>query len=102
MGYDFNKIDYISLTDKKLLSDLIQCIGRGLRSDNLGLNGINLNKELYLMVPVYLELDKLDNYDNIVTIRQYLLHDIGIDWENIKYKDFKKMKKGKKPSKGRL
>ena len=100
MGYDFSKIDYISLTDKKLsYSDLIQCIGRGLRSDNLGLNGINLNKELYLMVPTYLELDKLDNYENIVTILQYLLHDIGISWNNIEFKDFKKIGLGKKTSK---
>ena len=84
MGYDFNKIDYISLTDKKMsYSDLIQCIGRGLRSDCLGENGTNKEKELYLMIPNYIDEENADNYDNIINVIQYLQSDIGLEWEFI-------------------
>jgi hypothetical protein len=81
MGYDFDKIDYISLTDKKMsYSDLIQCIGRGLRSDCLGENGKNKEKELYLMIPNYIDEENADNYDNIINVIQYLQFDIGLEW----------------------
>ena len=84
MGYDFNKIDYISLTDKKMsYADLIQCIGRGLRSDCLGENGKNKDKELYLMIPNYIDVDNADNYDNIINVIQYLQFDIGLEWVDI-------------------
>lgn len=84
MGYDFNKIDYISLTDKKMsYSDLIQCIGRGLRSDCLGENGTNKEKELYLMIPNYIDEENAENYDNIINVIQYLQFDIGLEWEFI-------------------
>ena len=84
MGYDFNKIDYISLTDKKMsYSDLIQCIGRGLRSDCLGENGKNKEKELYLMIPNYIDEENAENYDNIINVIQYLQFDIGLEWEFI-------------------
>ena len=84
MGYDFNKIDYISLTDKKMsYSDLIQCIGRGLRSDCLGENGTNKEKELYLMIPNYIDEENAKNYDNIINVIQYLQFDIGLEWEYI-------------------
>jgi hypothetical protein len=86
MGYDFDKIDYISLTDKKMsYSDIIQCIGRGLRSDGLGVNGTNLKKELYLMIPTYMNEDNLNNYEDIINVIQYLQFDIGLDWENISF-----------------
>ena len=85
MGYDFNKIDYISLTDKKMsYSDLIQCIGRGLRSDCLGENGKNKEKELYLMIPNYIDGENAEKYDNIINVIQYLQFDIGLEWEFIK------------------
>jgi len=85
MGYDFNKIDYISLTDKKMsYSDLIQCIGRGLRSDCLGENGKNKEKELYLMIPNYIDKENAENFDNIINVIQYLQFDIGLEWEFIK------------------
>lgn len=84
MGYDFNKIDYISLTDKKMsYSDLIQCIGRGLRSDCLGENGKNKEKELYLMIPNYIDEENAENFDNIINVIQYLQFDIGLEWEFI-------------------
>ena len=85
MGYDFNKIDYISLTDKKMsYADLIQCIGRGLRSDGLGENGKNKDKELYLMIPNYIDEDNAENFDGIINVIQYLQYDIGLEWEDIK------------------
>ena len=50
MGYDFKKIDYICICDKKIsYKDIIQCIGRGVRSDELGENGCNKAKYLYLI-----------------------------------------------------
>ena len=88
MGYDFEKIDYISLTDKKMsLSDLIQCIGRGLRSDKLGENKTNLYKQLYLMIPNYIDEDEVDNYDSIISVMQYLQYDIGLEWKDFKFKN---------------
>ena len=87
MGYDFENIDYISLTDKKMsYSDLIQCIGRGLRSDKMGENGKNLKKELYLMIPNYIDEDNSDNYDNLINVIQYLQYDIGLEWKDIPFR----------------
>ena len=87
MGYDFSKIDYISLTDKKMgLADLIQCIGRGLRPDKLGENGTNLLKQLYLMIPNYIDEDEVDKYDSIISVMQYLQYDIGLEWNDFKFK----------------
>jgi hypothetical protein len=86
MGYDFSKIDYISLTDKKMsLADLIQCIGRGLRSDKLGKNKTNLYKQLYLMIPNYIDEYEVDNYDSIISVMQYLQYDIGLEWKDFKF-----------------
>ena len=88
MGYDFENIDYISLTDKKMsYSDLIQCIGRGLRSDKKGDNGENKDKELYLMIPNYIDEDNSDNFDSIINVIQFLQNDIGLEWEDIPYKE---------------
>jgi superfamily II DNA or RNA helicase len=88
MGYDFENIDYISLTDKKMsYSDLIQCIGRGLRSDKNGDNGKNKDKELYLMIPNYIDEDNSDNFDNIINVIQFLQNDIGLEWEDIPYEE---------------
>ena len=65
-------------------ADLIQCIGRGLRSDCQGENAKNNTKELYLMIPNYISEDNADNYHNIINVIQYLQDDIGLDWEDIK------------------
>jgi superfamily II DNA or RNA helicase len=89
MGYDFENIDYISLTDKKMsYSDLIQCIGRGLRPDKKGDNGENLEKELYLMIPNYIDEDNSDNYDNLINVIQYLQYDIGLEWKDIPFRGY--------------
>ena len=96
MGYDFEKIDYISLTDRKMsIADLIQCNGRGLRPDKLGLNGTNKDKKLHLMIPYYIDEDTVDKYDNLISVLQYLQYDIGLEWNDIKFKE----KKGKKNAK---
>lgn len=96
MGYDFEKIDYISLTDKKMsLADLIQSIGRGLRSDKLNINGKNQQKQLYLMIPNYIDEDEVDNYDSIISVMQYLQYDIGLEWKDFKFKNPSGEKKNK-------
>ena len=52
MGYDFNNIDFISISDPKLsVKDIIQSIGRGIRPDQLGINGSNKYKKLILSLP---------------------------------------------------
>jgi superfamily II DNA or RNA helicase len=88
MGYDFNKIDYICLSDPKLsFKDIIQCIGRGIRPDALGENGSNKEKLLIVSLPVYID-EKGDNkYDKIVEVLKYLLYDIEIPLEEIKFKN---------------
>lgn len=99
MGYDFNKIDYIVFSDAKVsYPDIIQCIGRGTRPDNLGDNGTNLNKKLNLMIPAYItNNDNIDGdanttnnlhnncikYKNIVQVLRYLVKDIELEFSNI-------------------
>ena len=57
MGYDFSGIDFLIFSDRKMsYKDIIQCIGRGLRPDKLGLNGTNLKKECILLLPVFIGL----------------------------------------------
>ena len=47
MGYDFEKVDYITFCDpKSSYNDIIQCTGRGTRPDKLGEKGTNLEKKL--------------------------------------------------------
>ena len=61
MGYDFNKLDFMCLSDPKLsIKDIKQCIGRGLRPDELGQYGSNKEKILIVSLPVYID----DNGDN--------------------------------------
>lgn len=81
MGYDFNKIDFISLTDPKLsVKDIIQCIGRGIRPDELGIEGRNLRKELMLLLPIYIDTTETlkTDYSRIIEVLKYLLYDIEI------------------------
>ena len=58
MGYDFKNIDYIIFSDRKTAyKDIIQCIGRGTRSDKLGEDGKNLNKNLLFYMPCFSDID---------------------------------------------
>jgi predicted helicase len=91
MGYDFNLLDFIAFNDPKLsFKDIIQCIGRGIRSDCLGINGINLNKYLIILLPVYVgeSADKENKYHNIKKVLQYLLHDIKLSIGDFWFVDF--------------
>jgi hypothetical protein len=87
MGYDFNKIDYIIFSDPKMsYSDIIQCIGRGIRPDGLGENGINLYKKLSIMLPVYIESEIDTDFNRIECVLRYLVHDIGCEFKKIDMK----------------
>ena len=84
MGYDFKDLDYIVITDPKVsYKDIIQCIGRGFRPDIKGENGRNLNKELLLKLPVYINEEDTNDYKNIIEVLRYLILDLDIDIEKI-------------------
>lgn len=86
MGYDFKKLDYIIFCDPKISpEDIIQCIGRGLRSDGFGPNNTNLNKKLTLMLPVYYETNINNPYKRIVEVLRYLVYDIGFKYNQIQF-----------------
>mgnify|MGYP001343644826 CR=1 FL=1 len=82
MGYDFEKIDYLTFCDpKSSYEDIIQCIGRGTRPDKLGENGTNLEKKLHIMLPTYIDQMEIDKspYEKISNVLRYLIYDIGLD-----------------------
>ena len=80
MGYDFEKLDYIVITDPKVsFKDIIQCIGRGTRPDKKGSNGTNLEKELLLMLPTYIKEEDDNDYKNIIEVLRYLILDLDMD-----------------------
>lgn len=84
IGYDFKGIDYIIFSDPKMSSsDIIQCIGRGIRPDGLGTQGKNLNKKLSIMLPVYIESEIDTKFNRIEGILRYLIHDIDCEFENM-------------------
>ena len=84
MGYDFSKLDYISITDKKIsFKDIIQCLGRGTRSDKLGPNGTNSNKDLLIALPTYMEENDKNEYRNIIEVMRYLIYDLEMDIETM-------------------
>ena len=86
MGYDFNKIDFICLSDPKLsLQDIIQCIGRGIRPDALGQYGSNKEKILVISLPVYIDENGDNKYEKIIEVLKYLLYDIEIPFEEIEF-----------------
>ena len=88
LGYDFNKLDYISISDPKLsIQDIKQSIGRGIRSDGLNKNGSNKNKILKIILPTYIDIniDKNNKYYNILQVLKYLLNDIEIPIEKINF-----------------
>ena len=87
MGYDFKGIDYIIFPDTKTsYKDIIQSIGRGTRSDQLGEGGRNRNKELYFFIPVYFEDNcninkeiKTRSEKNLIAVLSYLIYSYGMD-----------------------
>jgi hypothetical protein len=88
IGYDFNKIDFISLTDRKLsIKDIIQSIGRGIRSDELGIDGKNLNKLLMILLPIYVNFneDLKTEYSRIIDVLKYLLYDVEIPLDEFEF-----------------
>ena len=88
MGYDFNKLDFMCLSDPKLsIQDIIQCIGRGIRPDELGQNGSNKEKILNVSLPVYIDNNDYNKYEKIIEVLKYLLYDIGIPFEEIEFKN---------------
>ena len=75
MGYDFNKLDFITFSDPKLsYKDIIQCIGRGTRIYN--------NKVCNILLPIFIYED-ITEYDKIVSVLEYLINDINIDFKTI-------------------
>ena len=88
MGYDFNKLDFICLSDPKLSTqDIIQCIGRGIRPDEKGENGSNKKKILNISLPVYIDESSDNKYEKIIEVLKYLLYDIKISFEEIEFKN---------------
>jgi hypothetical protein len=88
MGYDFNKLDFICISDPKLsIQDIKQCIGRGIRPDELGNNGSNKEKILIVSLPVYIDENGDNKYEKIIEVLKYLLYDIEITFEEIKFKN---------------
>lgn len=86
MGYDFNKIDFICFGDPKHSSqDIIQSIGRGLRPDKLGPDLKNEKKILHISLPVYYEEGEDNKYERIVEVLKYLICDLEINFEDIKF-----------------
>lgn len=80
MGYDFPQLDFISITDPKLsYKDIIQCIGRGTRSDVKGPNGQNLYKKLSLFIPVHKDNLGESNFQRVAEVLRYLVVDLEMD-----------------------
>ena len=88
MGYDFNKLDFICLSDPKLsIQDIIQCIGRGIRPDELGKYGSNKEKILNVSLPVYIDENGDNKYEKIIEVLKYLIYNIEIPFEEIEFKN---------------
>jgi len=88
MGYDFNKLDFICLSDPKLsIQDIKQCIGRGIRPDQLGQYGSNKEKILVISLPIYIDENCDNKYEKIIEVLKYLLYDIEIPFEEIEFKN---------------
>jgi len=88
IGYDFNKLDFMCISDPKLsIQDIKQCIGRGIRPDELGENGSNREKILIVSLPVYIDDNGNNKYEKIIEVLKYLLYDIEIPFEEIEFKN---------------
>ena len=93
MGYDFNQLDYIIFSDPKLsYQDIIQCIGRGTRPDNKNKDGKNIEKELILMIPIFISniedfqnnIETKNKYSKIIKVLLYLINEVKINFNDIK------------------
>ena len=88
IGYDFNELDFICLSDPKLsIQDIKQCIGRGIRPDKLGQYGSNKEKLLIVSLPVYIDENGDNKYEKIIEVLKYLLYDIEIPFEEIEFQN---------------
>ena len=86
MGYDFRKLDFECISDPKMsVKDIKQSIGRGLRPDKLGPQGKNQDKELKLMLPVFMDEsdEKGNKYSRIIEVLKYLVYNIEISVEQL-------------------
>ena len=84
MGYDYEGIDYIIFSDRKMsYKDILQCIGRGLRPDKLGNNGTDKNKFLALLLPIYIEDESKNKFKKVIEVLRYLILDLEIDIDDI-------------------
>ncbi len=72
---------------KLSIQDIKQCIGRGIRPDELGMNGSNKEKVLNISLPVYIEENMDTNYEKILEVLKYLMYDIEIPFEKIDFKN---------------
>lgn len=91
IGYDFNKIDFISICDPKLsIQDIIQCIGRGLRSDELGINKTNLDKFLVVFIPIFINFETENKFEKVIQVLKYLIIDIQLTFDKIIFNDINK------------
>ena len=82
MGYYFNDLGFIVFSDPKFsYKDIIQCIGRRLKSDNLREDCKNKLKELLLLIPTH-ENELNNKYSKIIEILKYLILEIEIEIEN--------------------
>lgn len=83
MGYDFKDLDYIIFSDPKTSEkDIIQCIGRGLRSDGKDFMGRNLNKKLLIMLPTS---NKESNFNKIIEVLRYIVHNLNVKFDETKH-----------------
>jgi len=102
MGYDFNKLDFMFFGDPKLsIPDIKQSIGRGIRPDQLGINGSNKDKELVISLPIYIDENEKDElkYDTILQVLKYLIYDVEIPFKDIIFKNrHKTLNKTNKPT----
>jgi len=103
LGYDNKYIDFIAFIDRKSsYKDIIQSIGRGLRSDEEGDNGKNKDKELLVLIPIFIEdCDSDEQYNKnallkIKEVLQYLIFDIELDYNDLFIKKKKKPNSKKK------
>jgi hypothetical protein len=91
IGYDFNKIDFMSICDPKLsIQDIIQCIGRGLRSDELGINKTNLDKFLVVFIPIFINYETKNKFEKVIQVLKYLIIDIRLTFDKIIFNDINK------------
>jgi superfamily II DNA or RNA helicase len=88
IGYDFTKLDFIYISDPKFSTkDIKQSIGRGIRSDGLGLHGRNKDKELVVSLPVYVDDNGINKYETIIDVLKYLLYDVEIPLDQIEFEN---------------